>query len=1043
VGGPRARPSSLRALLLLMAVGAGLYVAVLAAYVLLVLQPAAQALQERAGVLATEYDSLRAHTGALQSVFDDLGRWSSGPALTEADRERVRALRPTVAALAAQSAGVQASLLLSGMPSAMRMSLAAASQAESGVAGMLLEAITDLAGGDRRSAASWIAKAEVSRDVLSRRLGDAQRLGLVDLAQRERVLGQRATLVGRGTVAWVLLGAALLGLASLVLRRRLFAPLADLDRGLARIAQGDLDVSLRVRLHDELGRLTEHFNEMTDVLRARPEVETLRRERFLVDTLMEYVPDFIYFKDAESRFLRINRAMTRWLRLGDPAEAVGKTDSDLFTPEHAAQARKDEQEIIRTGRPVLNQEEKETWPDRRVTWVSTTKMPLRDAAGRVIGTFGLSRDITERKAAQIALEKSQESFQRIFSLAPVAISISDLATGRVSDVNAEYVKLLGYARDEIVGRSSAEVGMWVDLREREAMVRAVTEHGMARDYPLRLRTRDGQIREVLGSFQRIDLDDGAGLLAAFQDITQRRESERLLQESEARFRTAFMTVADAHYIATRDEGRLLAVNDRFEGVFGYGREEVLGRTSLELNLYADPGDRRRMLDELRAQGRVRDLEIMARRKNGETIPVLMSVSELGMGDQALILGVIRDVSEQRRTGEALRSLEEQFRRAQRLEAVGRLAGGVAHDFNNILTAITGYTELLLSDFGTDDPRRGDLQEIQAAAQRAASLTRQLLAFSRKQVLQARVLDLNEVVQAIEKMLRRLIGEDVSLEFRPAAGLGPVRADPGQLEQVILNLAVNARDAMPAGGRLTIETSNVELDASDTGGHAGVTPGPYVTLAVSDTGTGMSAETLSHIFEPFFTTKEQGKGTGLGLATVHGIVAQSGGHITVHSEPDRGATFKVYLPRVDHVGEAPATVREAPRATVGRETVLVAEDDRAVREVVAATLGQRGYRVLRARDGQAALRMARDLGGRLDLLLTDIVMPGMTGRELEQALAAEHPTLQVLYMSGYTDDAVVRHGVLEEGVPYIQKPFTPDALALKVREVLDRRESAGR
>jgi len=236
---------------------------------------------------------------------------------------------------------------------------------------------------------------------------------------------------------------------------------------------------------------------------------------------------------------------------------------------------------------------------------------------------------------------------------------------------------------------------------------------------------------------------------------------------------------------------------------------------------------------------------------------------------------------------------------------------------------------------------------------------------------------------------------------------------------------------------------VELDASDTGGHAGVTPGPYVTLAVSDTGTGMSAETLSHIFEPFFTTKEQGKGTGLGLATVHGIVAQSGGHITVHSEPDRGATFKVYLPRVDHVGEAPATVREAPRATVGRETVLVAEDDRAVREVVAATLGQRGYRVLRAPDGQAALRMARDLGGRLDLLLTDIVMPGMTGRELEQALAAEHPTLQVLYMSGYTDDAVVRHGVLEEGVPYIQKPFTPDALALKVREVLDRRESAGR
>jgi two-component system, cell cycle sensor histidine kinase and response regulator CckA len=906
----RGRRPTLRAIFLVMAAGAVLYVATLGSYVVFDLAPAAESLRTSAGALAHEYDSLRIQTAALQHGLDEARRLASGRTLAKPE---VRALRPQVAAIATQSAGVEASLLLTGIPVGMRAALGDAAGLESRVAGMLLEALEDLDLGDRASATGWIGRAEVVRESLAAQLGDAERLGLVELSDRERILSTRAAHVGQAIAVWVVLGVGLAGIGMLVFHRRVYLPLAQLDRGFARVAQGDFETTLPVRHDDELGRLHTHFNEMTRVLQTEIQLEALRRERFLVDTLMDNVPDSIYFKDTQSRFLRINRAMARRLGIADPAAAVGKTDFDFFAREHAIAALKDEQEILRTGQPVVSMEEMETWPDRPDTWVSTTKMVLRDASGTVTGTFGISRDITDRRRAQ-----------------------------------------------------------------------------------------------------------------------------RMLEDSEVRFRTAFMTMADAHYIATRDEGRILEVNDRFEDVFGWPRAEAVGRTTLELGLYTNPADRGKMLAELRARGRVRNLEVVGRRKDGETIPILMSVSELPMGEQTLILEVIRDISAEKQAADALKSLEEQFRQAQRLEAVGRLAGGVAHDFNNILTAITGYTELLLDDFRANDPRRTDLEEIRTAAQRAAGLTRQLLAFSRKQVLQPRVLDLNEVVRALERMLHRLIGEDVSLVFTAGADLGAVLADPGQIEQVLLNLAVNARDAMPTGGMLTIETANVELDDAYAREHVDAAPGRYVLLAVSDTGTGMDEETKGHIFEPFFTTKEQGKGTGLGLATVHGIVNQSGGRVVLYSEPGRGTTFKIYLPRVDQAPEVvTAPNGRAAEPAAGQETVLVVEDDRAVREVVAETLAQRGYRVLRAPDGQTALELVHGLQDPVHLLLTDIVMPGMTGRELAQALSAERSQVKVLYMSGYTDDAVVRHGVLARGVPYLQKPFTPDALALKVREVLDR------
>jgi nitrogen-specific signal transduction histidine kinase/CheY-like chemotaxis protein len=390
--------------------------------------------------------------------------------------------------------------------------------------------------------------------------------------------------------------------------------------------------------------------------------------------------------------------------------------------------------------------------------------------------------------------------------------------------------------------------------------------------------------------------------------------------------------------------------------------------------------------------------------------------------------------------EELSATKDQLAQAHKLEAVGRLAGGIAHDFNNLLTVITGRADFLLHTFQADDPRLRQIDLISQTARRAAALTRQLLAFSRKQVLQPKVLDLNAVVGTMDAMLRRLIGEDIDLLTALQPDLGRVKADPGQLEQVILNLAVNARDAMPRGGRLTLETADVELDETHARRHIGARPGRYVKLAVSDTGCGMDAETQARIFEPFFTTKEAGKGTGLGLATVYGIVKQSGGHIWVYSEPGRGTIFKIYLPRVEEVPESAAPEAYHGIRRQGSETVLLAEDDAELRGLASEILRGHGYTVLEATNGVEGAGVAEGHAGPIHALVTDVVMPRMGGRELAEALRSAHPETKVVYMSGYTDNAIMHHGVLEPGIVLLEKPFTPDALLGKVREVLDAPES---
>jgi PAS domain S-box-containing protein len=524
----------------------------------------------------------------------------------------------------------------------------------------------------------------------------------------------------------------------------------------------------------------------------------------------------------------------------------------------------------------------------------------------------------------------------------------------------------------------------------------------------------------------------SGALAYAQSQADKQVAESALRISERRFRALVEESWDAVALFAGD-GTILYGSPATTRLLGYDLTEFVGRNAMELIHPDDRAGALVRLQEAMAAPRARvHVAARVRHKNGSW-RYLEGVFTNLLDDPSVgaIVNNYRDVTDRR-------ILEEQVILSQKMEAIGRLAGGVAHDFNNILTAIGGYSDLLLADLPPDDRRRHDVEEIHQATERAAALTHQLLAFSRRQVLQPKVINLNALVPDIEKMLRRLIGEDILFATVLHPSLGNVRADPGQLEQVIVNLAVNARDAMLDGGRLTIETRNVELDEAYTAEHPAVKPGRYVMLAVTDSGFGMDEETKARIFEPFFTTKVRGKGTGLGLATVYGIIQQTGGHIWPYSEPGRGTTMRVYLPRVDAPADPIERPRDAaPEALRGSETILVVEDEAPVRAVTRQLLERNGYTVLEAPDGPAALALVDgEAGGRhIDLLLTDVIMPGMSGRELAAQLNARRPNVRVLFMSGYTDDAVVRHGMLEPGLAYLEKPFRPTALLRKVRGVL--------
>jgi len=523
------------------------------------------------------------------------------------------------------------------------------------------------------------------------------------------------------------------------------------------------------------------------------------------------------------------------------------------------------------------------------------------------------------------------------------------------------------------------------------------------------------------------------LLAVVEKALEKQRLERALRESEERYRKSSQTLqtlidaAPVTIFALDENERITLWNKAAERQWGWTADEVLGRP-----VETVPDHKRAEFEESLARNRRGEStlsETQGQHRDGTIRDVLISRAPIfnSEGRVAGTMGVVVDITEQKQ-------LEGQLRQAVKMEGIGRLAGGIAHDFNNLLTVIGGRTYLMLGQLPADDPTRRDVHLIEETVRRAAGLTRQLLAFSRNQVLTPAVLDVNEVVSGMKSLLARLLGEDVSLRIVEDPSAGRVTADPGQLEQVIVNLAINARDAMPAGGRLTIETGNAVVDHAYMQQRVDFSPGLYVVLTVSDSGTGMDAATSARIFEPFFTTKEPGKGTGLGLSTAYGIVKQSNGHITVYSEPGRGTTFRIYLPRTDaDVAAASTKVDVAPRGT---ETVLLVEDDANIRELARELLEISGYTVLESVDVQDAVRIAESHQGDIHLLITDVVMPEMGGHVLANAVARCRPNIKVLYMSGYTDEAVIRHGVINPGTAFLQKPFTAGTLSRKVREVLN-------
>jgi two-component system cell cycle sensor histidine kinase/response regulator CckA len=629
------------------------------------------------------------------------------------------------------------------------------------------------------------------------------------------------------------------------------------------------------------------------------------------------------------------------------------------------------------------------------------------------------------------LLEREELFRLISENAADMIAVVDMEGRRIYNSLA-YQKVLGYSPEELK-KSSGFEQIHPDDRTKVQEAAAETRRtGEGKTLEYRIRHRDGSWRVVESTASAILSRKGepSRLVIVNRDITERKKTVEALRQSEISFRSM---VEEAPYGIFRvsEDGEFLRVNPALQKILGYATSDELLNMNLELDVFRHPVDFRRLVELLGSVGEFKDVEVDWKRKDGTPITVRCSGRRLNQDPDGApyFEAFAEDVTERR-------VLERQLRMAAKMEAVGRLSGGIAHDFNNLLGVIIGYSQVLRRRLGQDSPLYEHAEEVEKAAQRAVSLTRQLLAFSRQQILTPVVLDLNALVSDMEKMLPRLLGEDIAVSTKLDPELGRVKADQGQIEQVVMNLAVNARDAMPEGGKLVITTANVELDQTYARRHPGAKPGHCVLLAVTDSGIGMNSETLAHIFEPFFTTKEVGKGTGLGLATVYGVVKQSGGYVWVDSELGKGASFQIFLPRVEDTVAPTSAGPSLDENLRGNETVLLVEDADALRKLTRSFLLEHGFQVLPASNGEEAVEVARNHDGPIHLLLTDVVMPGMNGRVLADQLLAKWPRLKVVYISGYTDSFIAGHGVLEEGTHLLHKPFTEDALIRKVRAVLD-------
>ena len=713
-----------------------------------------------------------------------------------------------------------------------------------------------------------------------------------------------------------------------------------------------------------------------------------------------------------------------------PAE-LGEFVAAIDAAYHQADA---DRELLERSLDLTSEELLEANAELRLDREGLEQRVANRTAELLAANRSLEREISERRAAELRLRASELRFQTLADNSPTGIFHSD-AAGRTVYVNRAWCEITGLTAMEALG-DGWQQAIHPDDRQRKL---DDWQEALENDRPVsggeyRMRMPGGVEKWVVG--QAVPLHDMDGALSGFvgtlTDITERRLAEEAIRHSEEKYRTLFEESQDTIYISTPD-GRLLDINPAGVRLFGYDSLEEMLQVDLATQIYLRASDRARMLQELTLKGFVQDLELEVQTKDGRRLTVLATSSAERDDDGRVvsIRGMLRDVTGQR-------NLEHQLRQAQKMEAVGRLAGGVSHDFNNLLTAILGYADLLALALPEDSPLRRNTDEIKSASQRGADLTRQLLAFGRRQVLAPEVLDLNETVVTIEKLLRRVIGEDIELVTELDPQIGAVRADPSQIEQVLLNLGINGRDAMPEGGVLTLRTGTVEVDREGEVPPLSVASGDYVMLEIEDSGIGIEEEIRDQIFEPFFTTKSRSKGSGLGLSTVYGIVRQSGGQIEVFSEPGHGSRFRILLPRVDDEPSVARRVLQSPGMPSGKETILLVEDEPAVREYLRSLLRKLGYVVVVAGNGMRALEVAKQWEGDFDLLLSDVVMPRMNGVELAQRLSAERPGMRVLLISGHADkpEALMEKRLSGSPVEFLQKPFSSITLANRVRRMLD-------
>jgi len=758
-------------------------------------------------------------------------------------------------------------------------------------------------------------------------------------------------------------------------------------------------------------------------------VDLLQKAKQNLEVTLRSIGEAVIATDVRGRITLMNleaERLTGW----KSEDAIGKSLSEIFNVIDVDTRRQ-------TGNPVDAVLQSGTTIERTnhsllvardgtERHITENASPIRHESGEVTGVVLVFRDVTESYRTQAALRESEESYRRLFQDHAAVKMILDPETGSILDVNKAAVSYYGWPRERLIRMNIKEINTLPPEAVFQEMNKAKTLKRI--HFEFRHRRADGSVRDVEVFSSRILLGGKEALHSIVHDVTERKraevERERLLAAIEQ---------AGEAVCITDVNGTIQYVNPAFETITGYSRAEAVGENPRILKSGLQDDAFYRNLWETIASGSTWKGQLVNRRKTGELYTEDVTISPVcdATGSIANYVAVKHDITEKQQ-------LTAQLMQAQKMESVGQLAGGVAHDFNNMLTVIIGHTQMLLHQTDAAQPAHADLSAILNAAERSARITRQLLAFARRQPIAPRVLDLNDTVERMLKMLRRLIGEDINLVWSPGRNLWPVRMDPSQIDQVLANLCVNARDAIDGVGKITIETANASLDKAFDDSQSDFVPGDFALLAVSDNGCGMDKHTLDKIFDPFFTTKELGRGTGLGLSTVYGIVKQNNGLIRVYSEPGQGTTFKIYLPREPRQEvESQSDVRGSA-IPAGDETLLLVEDEKAILKLGKRVLEQMGYRVLTAETPELALKLAELHAGGIHLLITDVIMPGMNGKDLAERLRSKHPDLKCLYMSGYTANVIAHHGVLDPGVHFIEKPFKVLDLAAKVREVMDAR-----